>query len=392
MNKYFDESISRTNTYSYKWDARKKFFDSDEVLPMWVADMDFRSPEPVVNALINRAEHGVFGYSSTSNSHDEAIVNWLEQRHNWEVKKEWLTYSPGVMPTIGFLIACLTNPGDKIVLQSPVYYPFFDVINRSGRVIVDNALVLEDYTYEMDLEKLEKQLDSSVKMLLLCSPHNPVGRVWSRDELTRLGEICLKHNIIIVADEIHADLVFKQNKHIPMASISDELAQQTITCIAPSKTFNIAGLQASSAIISNPEIRLKFRKEINKYSLTMMNNFGLTASEASYKYGGEWLDQCLDYIYENHQFVKAFVEKNMPLIKVVQSEGTYLVWLDCRKLGMNGQELREFMLKEAKVALSDGFIFGETGDGFTRMNIGCPRALLVEGLERIHAAYHSTFG
>ncbi|NDI36160.1 MalY/PatB family protein [Chengkuizengella sediminis] len=391
MRKYFDETIDRNRTFSYKWDERKRFFDSDEVLPMWVADMDFRSPKPVVDALIKRAEHGVYGYSSSPNSYDEAVVSWLEQRHRWKIEKEWLSYSPGVMPTIGFLISCLTEPGDKVVLQSPVYYPFFDVINRSGRVIVDNALILEDNTYKMDLDKLEYQLDSSVKMLLLCSPHNPVGRVWTKDELVRLGEICIKHNIIIVADEIHADLVFKQSKHIPLATISEELAQQTITCIAPSKTFNIAGLQASSVIISNADLRLKFRKEISRYSLNMMNTFGRVAAEASYKQGGEWLDQCIDYIYDNNQYVKQYVETNMPLIKVIQSEGTYLVWLDCRKLGMNGQELREFMLKKAKVALSDGFIFGENGDGFTRMNIGCPREMLVEGLERIKSAYISTF-
>ncbi|NBI28950.1 MalY/PatB family protein [Chengkuizengella marina] len=391
MREYFDETIDRNLTFSYKWDERKKFFDSDEVLPMWVADMDFRSPKPVVDALINRAQHGVYGYSSSTNSYDEAVVGWLEQRHHWKIKREWLSYSPGVMPTIGFLIACLTEPGDKVVLQSPVYYPFFDVIKRSGRKIVDNALVLEDNTYKMDLDKLETQLDSSVKMLLLCSPHNPVGRVWTKDELTRLGEICLKHNIIIVADEIHGDLVFKQSKHIPLASISEELAQQTITCIAPSKTFNIAGLQASSVIISNADLRLKFRKEISRYSLNMMNTFGRVAAEVSYRQGGEWLDHCLEYIYDNNQYVKQYVETNMPLIKVIQSEGTYLVWLDCRDLKMSGQELREFMLKKAKVALSDGFIFGENGDGFTRMNIGCPREVLAEGLERIKSAYIKTF-
>ncbi|MFS1512837.1 MalY/PatB family protein [Chengkuizengella sp. SCS-71B] len=391
MHKYFDETIDRNQTFSYKWDERKKLFDSEEVLPMWVADMDFRSPKPVVDALINRAEHGVYGYSSSPNSYDEAVISWFEQRHDWKIEKEWLSYSPGVMPTIGFLIACLTEPGDKVVLQSPVYYPFFDVIKRSGREIVDNALVLDDDTYRMDLDKLETQLDSSVKMLLLCSPHNPVGRVWTKDELTRLGEICIKHNIIIVSDEIHADLVFKQSKHIPLASISEELAQQTITCIAPSKTFNIAGLQASSVVISNADIRIKFRKEISKYSLNMMNTFGRVAAEVSYRQGGEWLEHCLEYIYDNNQYVKQYVETNMPLIKVIQSEGTYLVWLDCRDLKMNGQQLREFMLKEAKVALSDGFIFGENGDGFTRMNIGCPREVLVEGLERIKSAYIKTF-
>lgn len=382
----FDKVINRKNTDSMKWDYAEKRFGSKEVLPMWVADMDFEAPLPVVEAVKKRAEHGIYGYTERPESCSEAIVDWAKKRHGWDVKKEWLSFCPGVVPALSMAILAFTQPGDKVIVQSPVYYPFFNVIKNNGRYIVDNQLKLENGDYVMDFEDLEKKIDSRVKMAILCSPHNPVGRVWSREELERFGEICLKHNIIIMSDEIHSDLVFKGFKHIPIASISEELAQNTLTCIAPSKTFNIAGLSTSLLITPNKKLRSHFNNVLENLGIEMGNIFGITAMEAAYRHGGEWLDQLIDYVESNMDFLESYTKEKIPSIKFIKPQGTYLAWLDCRGLGMDQNTLKKFMAQTARVGLNDGTVFGPGGEGFMRMNLGCPKSLLEEGLKRVENA------
>lgn len=382
----FDKIIERKNTNCVKWDFVDNYLGEKDVLPMWVADMDFPSPKPVIDAIKKRAEHEVYGYTDRSEAYYQSMIDWMLERHDWEIKKEWIAFIPGVVPAINMAVLAFTQPGDKIIVQSPVYFPFFAAVENNKRKLVNNQLKLENDRYVMDFEDLEKKIDSKVKMLILCSPHNPVGRVWTKDELIRLGEICLKNNIIILSDEIHSDIVYKGSKHIPIASISEEFAQNTITCIAPSKTFNVAGLATSNVIIPNEELLAKFNQMIENIHIGMTNIFGAVALEAAYTYGKEWLDELLVYLLGNTHYAINFIEDRIPKIKVIKPEGTYLLWLDCRELGMKQNELNQFMLKKAKVALSDGSVFGPGGRGFLRMNIGCPRVILKEGLERIERA------
>jgi len=390
MKYNFDEVIDRTNYHSVKWDELETRFGAKDVLPMWVADMEFRSPKPVIEAIKKAAGHGIYGYTSRPDSYYQAIIQWMERRHHWRVKKDWLAFSPGVVPALSFMIRAFTQPGDKVVVQPPVYYPFFKVIENSGCHVVNNPLKLANKKYFMDYDDLERKIDDPrVKLLILCSPHNPVGRVWQKEELIILGEICLEHNIIVVSDEIHADFLFEGNKHIPFASISPAFAHHSITCTAPSKTFNLAGLQTSTIIIPNKKYYKIYENILDGFALDENNVFGLVALEAAYRHGEEWLEQLLPYLNENLEFLMKYFSERIPKIKVIKPEGTYLIWLDCRQLGLNSKDLNNFMIKKAKVALDDGYWFGAEEKGFMRINIACPRSFLEEGLKRIERAVNS---
>ena len=392
MKYNFDEVIDRTNYHSVKWDELETIFGDipEDVLPMWVADMEFRSPQPVIEAIKKANEHGIYGYTSRPLSYYQAIIDWMEKKHNWKIKKDWLAFSPGVVPALSFIIRAFCQPGDKVVVQPPVYYPFFRVIENNGCHVVNNPLKLSNKKYFIDWEDLERKVDDPrVKLLILCSPHNPVGRVWQKEELIILGEICLKHHIIVVSDEIHADILFKGYKHTPFASISPAFAHSSITCTAPSKTFNLAGLQTSSIIIPNKKYYKIYENILDSLALNENNVFGLVALEAAYRDGEEWLEQLLSYLNENLKFLIKYFKERIPKIKVIKPEGTYLVWLDCRQLGLSAKDLNDFMIKKARVALDDGYWFGVGGEGFMRINIACPRSFLEEGLKRIEEAVNT---
>lgn len=386
MQYNFDQLIHRTNTASEKWDQAEKLFGEPEILPMWVADMDFVSPQPVIDAILKRAEHGVFGYAFAPDSYYEAVMGWMDRRHKWPIQKDWICYSPGVVTALSLIVMSFTQPGDKVVIQPPVYPPFASTVKRHGRELVYNPLKYDNRRYFMDLEDLKSKLDARVKLLILCSPHNPVGRVWTKEELKELGEICLANNVLIISDEIHCDLVYSGSTHTPFASMGEGFAMNTITCMAPSKTFNLAGLQTSAIIIPNPALRKRFKFSLQTLSLGLPNIFGMVAAEAAYRYGDEWLDQCLNYIKQNLTTALNYFRSEIPNVNVIEPQGTYLVWLDFRELEMKGKELEQFLSRKAKVGLSQGYMFGPGGEGFARMNIACPRSVLMEGLERIKNA------
>ena len=382
----FDEIINRENTNSVKYDLREKLFGNADVIPMWVADMDFRTPDFIVDAIRKRAEHEIFGYTFRSDGFSNSVVNWMLKRHNWKIEKEWISFSPGVVPALNILVQTLTNPGDKIIVQPPVYFPFFGAVQNNGRQMIENELKLVNGRYEIDFEHLESIIDKDVKMLLLCSPHNPCSRVWDKAELEKIADICLKNNILIVSDEIHSDLLLKPFKHIPTASLSKEISNITITCVAPSKTFNLAGFHTSAVICSNAELLKKYNKFLDDFHLAGGNIFGFEALEAAYNYGDNWLTQLLEYLENNVRFVKVFLQKNIPEIKLINPEATYLLWLDFRGLNLPNKEIKRILIEKAKVGLSDGRMFGRGGDGFQRLNIACPRVVLENALNQINRA------
>ncbi len=378
----FDRIIDRRGTNSYKWDL-----GDPDVLPMWVADMDFEVPEPVLKAVVEKAQQGIYGYSVPGNSYFDAIVNWEKKRHGWEIQREWIVFSPGVVPGINMMVRAFTQPGDKVIVQTPVYYPFFRAIINNGCQIEKNPLKLENGKYHMDFKDLEqKASDPRANILILCSPHNPVGRVWTRDELERLGEICLRNKVLVISDEIHSDLVFKGSRHTPFALASRGWERNCLTCIAPSKTFNLAGLQTSAIIIQDPLMRRRFLNVLESNLSVIQNIFGITALEAAYTKGEEWLDELLEYLEGNLNFLVEYVRERLPMVEVIRPEGTYLVWMDFRKLGMDSGSLEKFMLEKAKIWLDEGYIFGREGEGIERINIACPRSVLAEGLSRIERA------
>ncbi|SFU51463.1 MalY/PatB family protein [Alicyclobacillus macrosporangiidus] len=384
MRYNFDEPIERRGTASSKWDGLKDRYGVADAIPMWVADMDFKSPPEVVEALRRRVEHGVFGYTVRPDSYLEAIAGWQKARHGWSVDPAWICHAPGVVPAIGFLIDALTEPGDRVIVQPPVYYPFYRLLRQRDRQIVYNPLRCVNGRYEMDYDDLEARLAEGAKMLLLCSPHNPVGRVWSADELRRLGALCQRYGVLVVADEIHGDLVYRPHVHTPYASLGEAFAAQSVTCVAPSKTFNLAGLHTASVIIPNPELRRRYQEVIARAAVGSVNVFGLTATEAAYREGGPWLEALLSYLEGNLDLLTSFVAERMPELKVIRPEGTYLAWIDCRGLGISDpQALQAFWLREAKVAFDQGYIFGPGGEGFVRINVGCPRVQLKACLERM---------
>lgn len=382
----FDRVIDRRHTHSAKWDLMEELHGDKDLLPMWVADMDFTTAPCVVNALKKLAETGVFGYPHRPQSNKDAVKGWMERRHGWAIDNTWLTYSPGVVTALNLCILAYSQPGDRVIIQPPVYYPFARCIVNNGRRIENNPLKFENGRYELDFDDLEKRATNRTRLMIISSPHNPVGRVWTKDELQKVGAFCVKNDIVLVSDEIHSDLIYKGYKHVPTASISEEIARQTITCMAPSKTFNLAGLKTSSIIISNPRLRKMYNAMLGNLSIGMDNTFGLAALEAAYTKGEEWLEELLIYLEANMDYAIQYVEERIPGIKVLRSEGTYLLWLDCRGLGLENKVLDNFMLKKAKLWLDDGPLFGPGGEGFQRINIACPRVTLEEALSRLERA------
>ena len=386
IDSIFNEVLDRKNTNSLKWDYRKQRFGRDDILPMWVADMDFKSPGLITEAIIERAKHGVFGYTEASERLSSALIDWMKKRHSWEIKNNWIVYSPGVVTSVNTAIHAYTNPGDKVLIQTPVYYPFYSSIRENDRELVTNPLKNNNGYYEIDFEDLEKKLSDNVKVMIFCSPHNPIGRVWKLHELEEVLRLCIKYDVIIVSDEIHSDLVFKGHKHIPISSLSLEAQKKCVTLNSPTKTFNIAGLSISAAIIPDADLKRKFITTLNRNGAGMLNIFGLTAAEAAYSSCEKWLDELLEYLENNLDTLVEYFNTNIPQIKVIRPEATYLVWLDCNNLPIKPEELKAFFVNEAGVGLNDGITFGEEGSGFQRLNFACPRILLLNGLDKIKNA------
>ncbi len=378
----FDEVVPRRGTSSYKWDSA---FDAD-VLPMWVADMDFRTSPPVVDALRKRVEHGIFGYTRVPDAYYEAVVSWFSRRHGWAINRDWMIYTSGVVPAVSAVIKALTKPGDSVLVQTPVYNCFFSSIRNNGCTLVANPLIYEENSYRIDYEDLEKKAsDGRVKVMLLCNPHNPAGRVWRREELERIGEICIRHGVVVVSDEIHCELVYPGYSYTPFASISDDFLRHSVTCISPSKAFNIAGLQIANIVAFDPQMRKWIDKAINVNEVCDVNPFGVIATVAAYNEGEEWLVQLLDYLKGNYETMVEFCEHHLPDFPVARLEGTYLVWMDCHSLPFSSEELERLLLKDAKLWLNAGAMYGEAGEGFMRWNIACPRKVMMEGLRRFRS-------
>lgn len=379
----FQTVHNREQTRSMKWDNRKAIFNSEEVLPMWVADMDFKAPEAVNNALKERAEHGIYGYTVITEDIRNNVTNWISLKHGWDVETDWLSFSPGVITSLHIAIQTFTNEGDNILIQTPVYTPFFNLIKNGNRQVVENALNYDGKTYTIDFDDLEEKL-KTVKAFILCSPHNPVGRVWAKEELTKIAALCEQHDVLVFSDEIHADLVFDGYKHIPFASISEEARERTITCMSPTKTFNLAGLQASYIVTKNNQMRAKINAELGLQGFNMLNTMGVIALDAAYANGKPWLDQLMKVIEANKLYATTRIENETNgKLKVIASEATYLLWVDCHELGLTDKELQAFMIEQAKVGLNAGSSYGTEGENFMRINIACPKATLQEGLDRI---------
>jgi cysteine-S-conjugate beta-lyase len=388
MKQYnFDEIVDRTGTDCIKYDVLERFFGAKDILPLWVADTDFRTPDFIMEAIRERLEHEVLGYTFRGEAFTEAVISWVKRRHDWDIREEWISFSPGVVSALTAAVMTLTKPGDKIIVQPPVYFPFFETITGTDRQLVENPLKLANGRYYFDLEDLGKKLDNETRMLLLCNPHNPGGMVWKKKELEALEAVCKKNNIIVVSDEIHSDLLFKGQTHIPWAKVSEGSEQNSIVCMAPSKTFNVAGLSTSFAVIPNPRQKKLFDKLMTTLHIHMGNIPGKVALEAAYSKGDDWLRQLMEYVEENFRFLESFLSKRLPKIKVMRPEATFLVWMDFREYGMNDKKLSRFLVEKAKVGLNNGARFGTGGEGFQRINIGCPRSVLKEALERMAAAF-----
>jgi len=383
----FDEIIDRENTNSLKYDVVPKLFGAKDIIPLWVADMDFKTPDFIVNAIKKRAEHEIYGYTIRNRSFFESVRNWMKYKHDWEVKKNWVSFSPGVVPALSMSVLAYTNPGDKIIVQPPVYFPFFSSIKNNGRQLVYNQLKYENGDYHFDIEDLKQKIDSRTKMIMLSNPHNPVGKVWTKEELTELAVICLENDILMVSDEIHSDLIFEPHKHIPLASISEDIADKTIGMYAPSKTFNVAGLSSSVIIISNPKLKATFDNIMDDFHLGNGNIFGNVALEAAYMDGAEWLNELMEYLKGNIALVQEFIDKPGIEIKMNVPESTYLLWLDFTAYGLDNKWLQEQLVKKAKVGLSPGELFGPGGNGFQRMNIACPRSVLKGALNNMEKVF-----
>lgn len=384
----FDTQISRRGTCSYKWDSAK----DGNVLPMWVADMDFRTAPTIIDALGRRVEHGIFGYTRVPDSYYNAVTGWFARRHNWTIDSGWIIYTSGVVPAVSAIIKALTLPGDRVLVQTPVYNCFFSSIRNNGCTMVSSPLVRTGNTFAIDYDDLErKAADPKVRLMLLCNPHNPAGRVWTRQELAAIGEICIRNGVTVVSDEIHCELVFPGHSYTPFASVSEEFLRHSVTCISPSKAFNIAGLQIANIVCADAGRRELIDRAINDNEVCDVNPFGVIATQAAYNEGGEWLDQLVEYLYANYVCMKEFCSRRLPDFPLAKLEGTYLVWMDCRKLGMPSVELERLLVDKAGLWLNAGTMYGAEGEGFMRWNIACPRATLTQGLERFYSfvARHS---
>lgn len=386
-NTNFDEVIERRNTDSLKFDFAKQRGMPEDVLPLWVADMDFKTSSIVLDKIKERVEHGIFGYTETGDNYFDALYSWLDKNHNFKIEKRWVVKTPGVVFAIASAIKAFTNEGDAVLIEQPVYYPFSGVIRDNKRRVVSNDLVLTDEKYQIDFDDFERKIvENKVKLFVLCNPHNPVGRVWTRSELVRLIDICIKHDVIIFSDEIHADFTYEGYTHIPLINADERIKDHCIIATAPTKTFNLAGLQISNIIIPGEEIRRKFIKDVDAVGYSEANTIGIVACEAAYRYGQEWYEELKKYLKGNLDFVRDYLERELPQIKLIEPEGTYLIWLDFRGLSLCERELEELIVKKAGLWLDNGAIFGRTGAGFQRINIATNRSILKEALDRIKAA------
>ncbi|MCO7162652.1 pyridoxal phosphate-dependent aminotransferase [Anaerostipes hadrus] len=386
-NLNFDEHVDRRNTDCLKYDFAKRKGLPEDVLPLWVADMDFKTSSYIEDALVERAKQAIFGYSEVQTPYFNAVSNWMKTHHNWEVKERWLVKTPGVVFALAMAVKAFTKQGDHVIIQSPVYYPFSEVITNNERNVVSSDLYFgDDNRYHMDYEDFEKKIiENDVKLFLLCNPHNPVGRVWTKEELEKVGDICLKHNVLVVSDEIHADFVFK-GKHQVFAAIKKEYEDITMTCTAPSKTFNLAGLALSNIFIPNRKLKHRFKAELSAAGTNLLGVMGLVACQTAYEKGEEWYCAMKSYVQANIEFTKQYVQEKLPGVKMIDHEGTYLVWLDFRDTGLNVDELEDLIIHKAKLWLDSGKIFGKSGEGFQRINVACPRSTVQEALDRIRAA------
>lgn len=374
----FDKTIDRRATNSYKWDSAP-----EGVLPMWVADMDFRTAPAIIDALQKRVAHGIFGYTRVPDAYYDAVTSWFSRRHGWDIDREWIIYTSGVVPAVSAVIKALTVPGDKVIVQTPVYNCFFSSIRNNGCEIVSNSLRRTTDTYEMDFDALERcAADPRAKVMLLCNPHNPAGRVWTPDELTRLGNICLRNGVTVVADEIHCELVYQGFKYTPFASLSDAFLHRSVTCVSPSKAFNIAGLQIANIVAFDNDLRSRIDKAININEVCDVNPFGVAATIAAYNEGEEWLNQLVDYLHGNYEAMAEFCRRELAEFPITRLEGTYLVWMDCSSLGMSSDALEHALLDDARLWLNAGTMYGAEGEGYMRWNIACPRSVMLDGLNR----------
>ncbi len=376
----FDTIIPRRGTNSYKWDTPEE----EGVLPMWVADMDFRTAPAIVDALSRRVKHGIFGYTKVPDAYYDAVVRWFDSRHHWQIDPRWMIYTSGVVPALSAIIKALTEPGDKVIVQTPAYNCFFSSIRNDGCELSANNLVYRGGRYTIDFDDLEaKAADPQAKLLLLCNPHNPVGRVWTREELLRIGEICLRHGVMVVADEIHCELTYEGHDYTPFASLSDEFLQHSVTCISPSKAFNLAGLQIANIVAADDAVRRRIDRAININEVCDVNPFGVIATIAAYGEGGAWLDALRKYLWENYEYLRRFFAERLPQYPVLPLEGTYLVWIDCRASGLDSDAVTERLQEQQRLMVNPGTMYGPGGEGFIRLNIACPRTQLANGLERM---------
>lgn len=381
----FDKVIERKGTNSIKYDREKA--QDPHIIPMWVADMDFETLPEVKEALVKRAQHGVFGYAAPTSDYYQAVINWMSSRHHLNINQEWIVTTSGVVGALKLAVRTLTEDNDHIMIMKPVYYPFDKSIEVNHRQIVECPLVFKDDHYECDFDVFEKQIvNHDVKMFILCNPHNPIGKVWTQDELYQIGKICQKHHVYVVSDEIHMDFVYPGHQHVSFYNVDPSFSEFSIICTAPSKTFNLAALQTSNIIIKNEQIRERFKKEKEKAGMNDPNIFGLDACQAAYTYGAKWVDELLVYLADNIQYMQDFFKERLPEIKVIAPEGLYLVWVDMRSLGMDKEALEKFMLEKAYLWLDEGYIFGTGGDGFERFNVACPRSVLKRALEQLEKA------
>ncbi len=383
-NLNFDEIVNRKGTDCLKYDFAVRRGMPEDVLPLWVADMDFKTTSYVEDAVIERTKHGIFGYTESKEEYFQSVAGWMRRYHNWEIRPEWLIKTPGVVFALAMAVKAFTEKGDSVLIQQPVYYPFSEVIRDNGRVVVSNDLYLgEDNRYHIDLADFEKKIvEHHVKLFLLCSPHNPTGRVFTKEELTAMGDLCVKHGVKIISDEIHNDFVFR-GEHTVFAAVKKEYEEISVICTSPSKTFNLASMLISNIFIPNRELRKRFQHEVDAAGISQLSALGLAATKAAYEQGDEWYGQMMSYVGENIRYVKEYVKENLPGVTVIDGEGTYLVWLDFRGTGLNPEELDHRIIYEAKLWLDSGKIFGHTGAGFQRINVAAPRAILTECLERI---------
>lgn len=386
----FDTVIDRRGTDCLKYDFARERGKAEDVLPLWVADMDFQTAPEILARLEDSVKHGIFGYTEAKEDYFQAVAGWYQRNFGWEVKSSWLVKTPGVVFALAMAIRAYTEPGDAVLIQQPVYYPFSEVIRDNQRVLVNNPLRLVDGHYEIDFEDFEQKIiQDHVKLFLLCSPHNPAGRVWKEWELKKLGDICVKHHVLVASDEIHSDFVYPGHQHHVFASLSKEFEQISVICTAPSKTFNLAGLQVSNIFIPNAQMRHKFRAQVAAAGYSQVNLMGLAACQAAYEEGQEWLDQVREYIYHNLEYTRQYLQDNIPEIKLVEPEGTYLIWLDLRELGLTEEEREDLIVNKAKLWLDSGAMFGADGEGFERINIACPRKTLMQALSQLEKGIHT---